>query len=134
MYGGAETAHARAIRRMDLGGRLAALPARELRGGLYVLDARSPAARLQGLAGLAGLPPGVALLLPDCRSVHTFGMRFALDLVWLGETGEVVRVDRAVPPRRVRSCRAARSVLETRAGEAERFLAAGAPLATLAAA
>jgi uncharacterized membrane protein (UPF0127 family) len=35
-------------------------------------------------------------------------MRFALDLVWLGADGRVVRIDRAVPPWRIRSCRAAR--------------------------
>jgi uncharacterized protein len=68
--------------------------------------------RLVGLAFRRSVPPGTGLLLPRCRSVHTFGMRFALDLVWLDAAGEVVRVDRGVPPRRVRSCRAARSVVE----------------------
>jgi uncharacterized protein len=68
---------------------------------------------LRRLTGLVGRhDTDVALLLPGCRSVHTFGMRFALDLVWLGAGGEVVRIDRAVPPWRVRSCRHARSVLE----------------------
>src|SRR5437763_14836890 len=67
--------------------------------------------RLVGLAWSRS-PRAEALLLPRCRSVHTFGMRFALDLVWLDASGQVVRVDRAVPPRRVRSCRAARSVVE----------------------
>jgi len=33
------------------------------------------------------------LLIPRCRSVHTFGMRFALDLFWLDEWGRVLRVD-----------------------------------------
>jgi hypothetical protein len=46
-------------------------------------------------------------------------MRFALDLVWLGARGEPVRVDRAVPPRRLRTCLAARSVVEVGAGRAE---------------
>jgi uncharacterized membrane protein (UPF0127 family) len=68
--------------------------------------------RLVGLAWRRSVPPGTGLLLPHCRSVHTFGMRFALDLVWLDAAGQVVRVDRAVPPRRVRSCRAADSVVE----------------------
>jgi len=75
-----------------------------------VVVARGFLARLRGLAfrrGFAG-----ALLLPRCRSVHTFGMRFGLDLVWLDAAGEVVRVDRGVPPCRVRSCRGARAVLE----------------------
>jgi uncharacterized membrane protein (UPF0127 family) len=39
-------------------------------------------------------------------------MRFALDLHWLDRDGAVVRVDRAVPPRRLRICLRARSVLE----------------------
>ena len=67
--------------------------------------------RLIGLAFLRE-PPADGLLLPRTRSVHTFGMRFALDLHWLGADGEVVRVDRAVPPRRLRTCLRARSVLE----------------------
>jgi len=84
-----------------------------------VVVARSWRARLCGLAGLGALPARVALLLPACRSVHTFGMRFALDLVWLDAAGDVVRVDRGVGRFAVRSCRAARSVLEAPAGEGE---------------
>ena len=76
-----------------------------------VIVARGPR-RLLGLIGRRSLPAGVALEIPRCRSVHTFGMRFALDLVWLDADRRVVRVDRAVPPCRVRSCRRARSVLE----------------------
>jgi uncharacterized protein len=76
-----------------------------------IVVARSPLARLLGLA-LRRRPPGHALLLPRCRSVHTFGMRFPLDLIWLDRAGRVVRVDEAVPPWRVRSCRGADAVLE----------------------
>ena len=70
--------------------------------------------RLRGLIGRRDWPDGVALEIPRCRSVHTFGMRFALDVVWLDGARRVVRVDRAVPPWRVRWCRRARSVLEIR--------------------
>ena len=76
-------------------------------------------ARLLGLAGLRA-PPACGLMLPHTRSVHTFGMRFALDLVWLDARGRAVRIDLDVPPRRVRSCRAARAVLELPAGDAQR--------------
>jgi uncharacterized membrane protein (UPF0127 family) len=86
-----------------------------------VIEARGLVGRLVGLAGRRDLPAGVALHLRRCRSVHTFGMRFALDLVWLDGAGSVVRVDHAVPPCRVRTCRGARSVLETCAGGAEMF-------------
>ncbi len=71
------------------------------------------------------MPRTSALHIPRCRSVHTFGMRFALDLIWLDRGGRPVRVDRDVAPRRLRTCLAARSVIETNAGEADAFLAAG---------
>jgi uncharacterized protein len=79
--------------------------------GVEVVVARGPR-RFTGLIGRRSLPAGTALEIPRCRSVHTFGMRFPLDLVWLDGSRHVVRVDRAVPPWRVRSCRQARSVLE----------------------
>ena len=56
------------------------------------------ARRLVGLIGRRSLARGVALEIPRCRSVHTFGMRFPLDLVWLDNSRRVVRVDRGVPP------------------------------------
>jgi uncharacterized protein len=80
--------------------------------GHDVRRAGDPPARLLGLAGLREIPAGVGLLLPRTRSVHTLGMRFALDLVWLDADGCVVRVDRAVRPWRVRGCRSARAVVE----------------------
>jgi uncharacterized protein len=104
--------------------RLRRLPARELGGGLRVHDARGVVARGRGLGGLDALPAQCALHL-RARSVHTFTMRFALDLIWLGPGGEVVRVDREVPPRRHRACRRARAVIETNAGCADRFLSEG---------
>jgi uncharacterized membrane protein (UPF0127 family) len=73
--------------------------------------ARSFRERLIGLS-LSRSPRAAALLLPRCRSVHTFGMRFALDLFWLDACGEIVRVDRGVPPWRVVRCRRARAVVE----------------------
>ena len=80
--------------------------------------------RARGLGGRAGIPADEALLIPRCRSVHTFTMRFALDLVWLAGDGRVIRIDRDVPPRRLRTCLRASAVLECRAGEADRFLLA----------
>jgi uncharacterized protein len=67
--------------------------------------------RLVGLAW-ARSPRVDALLLPRCRSVHTFGMRFPLDLYWLDARGEIVRIDRGMQPWRVAHCRRARSVVE----------------------
>ena len=105
--------------------RLSKLPGRTLGGGRTLHVAGTRAARRRGLAGLSDLSPGTALALPRCRSVHTVGMRFALDLLWLDGRGDVVRIDRAVPPRRLRTCLRARSVVEVRAGQADAFVAAG---------
>ena len=98
--------------------RLARLATTTLPGGLEVREARTPLERLRGLAGLPAIEPGEALLLRRCRSVHTLGMRFPLDLVWLDADAQPVRIDRDVRPNRLRSCRGARHVLELPAGEA----------------
>ena len=105
--------------------RLDALPGRDLPGGLRVARAERRADRMKGLAMLDAMPPGYALHLPRCRSVHTVSMRFALDLIWLGKDGRPVRIDRAVPPNRMKLCLRARSVVEANAGAADAFLAAG---------
>ena len=88
-----------------------------------MLTARSARARLLGLALLDDLPAHLALRIPRCRSVHTLGMRFAIDVLFLDGRGAVVRVARAVPPGRLVLCRGAREALEARAGAGERFLA-----------
>jgi uncharacterized membrane protein (UPF0127 family) len=80
-------------------------------------------ARALGLTGLSHLPRDRALHIPRCRAVHTIGMRFTLDLVWLDGHGGIVRVDEDVRPRRHAACRRARSVVELRAGEGRRFAA-----------
>jgi uncharacterized membrane protein (UPF0127 family) len=102
--------------------RLARLPASRPARGLVVHEAVSRRARARGLAGLDDLPPGHGLHLRPCRSVHTLGMRFALDLLWLDAAGVIVRIDEDVAPGRVRTCLRARSVVEVRAGERQRFL------------
>jgi uncharacterized protein len=105
--------------------RLDGLPAIWLDGALRVAVADTRRARRRGLAGLRELNPDEALLLPRCRSIHTFGMRFAIDVVFLDSAGEVLRIVSGVPRRRVVTCWKARAAMETRAGSAERFLAAG---------
>jgi uncharacterized protein len=64
-------------------------------------------ARLLGLALLGRRAAGAGLLMPGCRSVHTFGMRFPLDLVFLDINLR--------PVSRRRSVRAGRIAFEPRA-------------------
>lgn len=69
-------------------------------------------ARLLGLAGLDREAAGAGLLIPRCAAVHTFGMRFALDLVFLDRDGRPCSVRLALPPRRLAADRRAAAVLE----------------------
>jgi uncharacterized membrane protein (UPF0127 family) len=80
--------------------------------GFDVPVATTRTARLLGLAFLDRAEAGEGLLIRRCRSVHTFGMRFHLDLVFLDSDDRVIEVRREVRPNRVIRCPAAASVLE----------------------
>lgn len=90
-------------------------------GRIRVTSARSFVARLRGLIGRPAPQPGEGLWIEPCAAVHTFGVRGALDLVFVSACMVVQRVEAAVPPRRVRIAPGARAVLELRAGEARRI-------------
>jgi uncharacterized protein len=109
----------------DLDERFTGLPLEHHGDRLVVIEAKTHSARRRGLSRLDALDPDHALHIPQCPAVHTFGMRFALDLIWLRKDGTVARVDRDVAPGRMRICVSARSVIETVAGQADAFLAAG---------
>ena len=80
--------------------------------GIKVPVATRPAVRLLGLALLDRERAGDGLLIPRCRCVHTVGMRFDLDLLFLDRDGRVAQLRRSVPPRRLARCRHAVAVLE----------------------
>jgi uncharacterized membrane protein (UPF0127 family) len=101
--------------------RFADLPRRTLTGGVTLVEASTGKARRRGLSRLDSIPNDHALRIRTV-SVHTFGMRFGLDLIWLDKQGTVIRVDRNVPPKRMRACFKGRSVVETVAGHADAFL------------
>lgn len=69
-------------------------------------------ARFLGLSGLSRDAAGGGLLIPSCSSVHTFGMRFALDLVFLDGDGRTLAVRRRVRPGRLIWHHGARAVVE----------------------
>lgn len=79
--------------------------------------------RLIGLAWRPRAQTGPGLLIPRCSSVHTFGMRFELDVYFLDRRGRVLAVRRRVPPRRVLWCRGASAILEIPAEEGGEFAA-----------
>ena len=84
------------------------------------LVADSAWSRMRGLLGRRGLESGEGLLLRPTGSVHTFFMRFPIDVVFLSRDGEVLKVAPALPAWRTAAARRAKAVLELAADEAER--------------
>ena len=78
------------------------------------------ATRRKGLLGRASLPTGEGLWIVPCESVHTFGMKFPIDLVYLDRNKEVKKVRSRVPPWRLSACFSAYSVVELAAGTIEK--------------
>jgi uncharacterized protein len=83
---------------------------------MRVSIARTRRQRLFGLALAPRPSEPSALLIPRCRSVHTFGMRYPLDVAFLDAEGRVLSVRSAVPPGRVVTHPDAAAVLEAPAG------------------
>jgi len=74
------------------------------------------AKRRKGLLGRDGLEQGEGLWIVPCESVHTFFMRFPIDLVYLDRKKRVRKVRSHVMPWRLTACLSAHSVIELRAG------------------
>jgi uncharacterized membrane protein (UPF0127 family) len=87
---------------------------------LNVLQAESMFERMRGLLGRPPLQSGEGMLLRSCNLIHTFGMRYAIDVVFLRRDGRVVKVAHALAPRRASGHLRAHYVLELAAGEAGR--------------
>lgn len=85
-----------------------------------LLVAARPLRRMRGLLGRAGLPAGEGILLRPAGSVHTFFMRFPIDVVFLDREQRVVGIEPALPPWRTSGRRGAKAVVELAAGEAAR--------------
>ena len=81
--------------------------------------ADTSAKRRTGLLKHSRLEPGDGLWIRPCESVHTFFMKFPIDLVYLDKRLKVRKVRHAVPAWRLSACLSAHSVLELPAGTAQ---------------
>ncbi len=92
----------------------------------YVEHAQALRARLRGLLGRDGLSPDRGMLLDPCRSIHTFGMRFPIDVYFLDAGGGILHIARDLRPwRTVWAPLRTRTVLETAVGSLPSNLAPG---------
>src|SRR5262245_46486192 len=74
------------------------------------------ATRRRGLLGRDHLEPSSALLILPCFSVHTIGMRFPIDVLFINKEGVVVKIVRDMGPWRIAGAIRARAVVEVAAG------------------
>jgi len=78
--------------------------------------AGSAAMRNKGLLGRKQLAPGEGLWISPCEAVHTFWMKFPIDLVYLDRKNRIRKLVSTVPPWRLSACLTAHSVLELPSG------------------
>jgi uncharacterized protein len=74
--------------------------------------------RARGLLGRSHLRMEEGMYFPNARSVHTFGMLFAIDVVYINEYGEIVEIHHSLRPFRISWCRRAHSLCELAQGVA----------------
>jgi uncharacterized protein len=79
------------------------------------------ASRRRGLLGRNGLPVDRGLVIAPCQAVHTFAMRFPIDIVAVSRDGRVLKITASVPPRRIAIAWSAFAVIELAAGVCERI-------------
>ena len=85
-----------------------------------LLTAFDSASRRKGLLGRDSLPEGSALIIAPSSAIHTFAMRFAIDVLFVAKDGRVVKMRQAVPARRIAVALRAFAVIELPAGALER--------------
>lgn len=86
----------------------------------HCLVAARPLRRMRGLLGRRSLPGGEGILLRPAASIHTFFMRFPIDVVFLDRELVVVGIERDLHPWRAAARKRSHAVLELAAGECAR--------------
>ncbi len=69
--------------------------------GLHFIQASSLKDRMQGLMFRKELAPYDGMLIENCKSVHTFFMRFKIDLIFLNDDGIIIKIVRNISPYRL---------------------------------
>ena len=74
------------------------------------------ATRRRGLLGREGLADGQALVLAPCNAVHTFRMRFPIDVLFVARDGSITKIVRRLGASRIAVSFSAFATIELRAG------------------
>lgn len=99
--------------------RIVSLRADQQRSFGPVRVAESGWERTRGLLGHAAPQAGEGMLILRCASVHTLGMRYRIDVLFLDAQGFIRQVRQALAPARLAWCGAASHTLEMAAGQSD---------------
>lgn len=75
--------------------------------------------RLVGLLATDRLPTGAGLIINPCNSIHTFGMRYPIDVIFVDKSNSVVAAISRLKPSRLALQRSGAYVVELPAGTIE---------------
>lgn len=67
----------------------------------HVTQARSLKSRMIGLLAHTSLEPGTGLWISPCSSIHTFFMRFSIDVVFISSTYTILKTYEDLKPFRL---------------------------------
>ena len=81
-------------------------------------SANDSPARRRGLLGVSDLDGDAGLWINPCEAVHTFGMQYSLDVLFLDVGLRIKKIAVHLKPNRIALCLTARSVLELKGGTA----------------
>lgn len=79
--------------------------------------------RRTGLLEHTGLQPGAAMVIAPSNAIHTFFMRFPIDVAFVAKDGRILKIREGLPPWRIAAAWRGHAVVEMAAGE---FARAGA--------
>ena len=82
-----------------------------------LLTAFDSASRRTGLLKHTSLPEGTAMIIAPCSSIHTFFMKFPIDVVFVAKDGRVLKVRRSMSPWRISASLGAFAVVEMSAAQ-----------------
>jgi uncharacterized membrane protein (UPF0127 family) len=64
----------------------------------HIEIAQNPWARMKGLLGRRDLPPGEALIITHCQSIHMFFMKFPIDVIFCDSRNKVIGLCESLKP------------------------------------
>ena len=88
----------------------------------HLIAAFDSSSRRTGLLRHAAMPAGTAMIIAPTNAIHTFFMKFAIDVLFVAKDGLVVKARHAVRPWRMSAAWRAHAVIELAAGTLQRTI------------